>query len=549
MIKGKVQIIADERTNLLIIITRPENMVFFNRIIDVLDVEVQTAPDVIVEVIRLEHAVAKDVAQMLNDLISKNDTKKESDTDAKATVADKNDDTGSRSLTEAADRLRRRPADAAQSGGKESEAKGRLGELRKEDITILADERSNSVIVMAAPGDIKTIKGIIANMDIQLSQVVIETVIVSIKFEDTRETGVDWIQKAMLTTTGNNKTPRFAYADAGGGGKYTPADATTLTSGGGTLASGGGITGWFSLFDVNMDVIMRAIKTDSRAQVMQSPRITTMDNEEGTFEDTQRIYWSEGATHYTSSDYYSDNIKNEDIGIKLKVTPRINNKGYITLKVEQEIQDKQGTLTITTRDSATDFPDLVTRKMGANVAVQSGETIVLGGLARNSTEKTTSRVPILGSIPLLGWLFRYQKDTKSRTEIIVFLTPRVIDNPAAMEDDARKIKASMGTDGVWDSSWSQSRLADPLQPRPARKVLENGEETVTPPRYPLTGYLTGLNDTNLVNVVPAISNAVDQTPPGEIPYIHFSDLDINNRIVPGSISYEESVETNAPPAP
>ena len=160
-----------------------------------------------------------------------------------------------------------------------------------------------------------------------------------------------------------------------------------------------------------------------------------------------------------------------------------------------------------------------------------------------------TRVPLLGSIPLLGRLFRYQKDSKSRTEIIVFLTPRVIDNPAAMEDDARKIKSTMITGGVWDSSWSQSRLADPLDPKQAKIVLENGKETVVPPRYPLAGYLTGLNDTNLVNVVPAISNAVEQTPYGQVPYIHFSDIDINNRITPGSMSYEMSVETNAPPAP
>jgi type II secretory pathway component GspD/PulD (secretin) len=299
-----------------------------------------------------------------------------------------------------------------------------------------------------------------------------------------------------------------------------------------------------------MDVILKAIQTDNRSRLMSSPRITTMDNKEAVLEDTKRIYWSEGSTHYTSSDYYSDNIKNEDIGIKLKVTPRINNKGYITLKVEQEIQDKQGTLQITTRNSTTDFPDLVTRKMGANVAVQSGETVVLGGLARNSTEKTVTRVPILGSIPLLGWLFRYQSDKKSRTEIIVFLTPRVIDNPAAMEDDARKIKSTMDTGGVWDSSWSGSRLADPLGKKQAKKVLENGTETVMPPRYPLTGYLTGLNSEEQAAAVPAISNAIERTPYGEAPYIHFSDLDINNRIVPGSITYEETTTpaTNAPPA-
>ena len=548
MIKGKVQIIADERTNLLIIITRPENMVFFNRIIDVLDVEVQTTPDVIVKVVRLEHTLSKDLEKLLNDLISNTDSKKKSETDAETTVADKNDDTGSRSLAEAADRTRRRSSDAA-ANRDEPEKKGRLGELRKENIKILADEKSNAIIVMASPSDMQSILGIIASMDIQRSQVVIETVIVSVKFDDTRETGMDWIQKAMLTTTGKNKTPRFAYADAGGGGQYTPADATSLTHGGGTLASGGGITGWFSLFDLNMDVIMRAIKTDSRAQVMQSPRITTMDNEEGSFEDTQRIYWSEGSTHYTSSDYYSDNIKNEDVGIKLKVKPHIGNKGYAALEIEQEIQTSEGQQAITTRDSTTTFPNLVTRKMKAQVSVYSGETVVLGGLSRNTNEKTVSRVPILGSIPLLGWLFRYQKDVKSRTEIIVFLTPRVVDLPAAMEDDARKLKASMDTEGIWDSSWSASRLADPLKPKQARKVLENGEETVMPPRYPLTGYLTGLNDTNVVNQIPAISNAVEQTPHGQVPYVHFSDIDINSRITPGSLRYEENVETNAPVAP
>ncbi len=545
MIKGKVQIIADERTNLLIIITRPENMVFFNRIIDVLDVEVQTAPDVIVEVIRLEHATAKDVAQMLNDLISKNDTKKESDTDAKTTVADKNDDTGSRSLTEAADRLRRGQSATPKD---ESEKKGKLGELRKEDVSILADVRANAIVVMAAPGDVETIRGIIGNMDIQLSQVVIETVIVSVTFENSQETGMDWVQKAMLTMTGKNSTPRFAYATAGGGARLSPRDVTAMTSTG-DIPSSGGATGWFSLFDINMDIILKAIQTDNRSRLMSSPRITTMDNKEAVLEDTKRIYWSEGSTHYTSSDYYSDNIKNEDIGIKLKVTPRINKKGYITLTIEQEIQTSEGQQSITTRDSTTTFPNLVTRKMSADVAVQSGETVVLGGLADNSVSRDITKVPILGSIPLLGMLFRSEVERATRTEIIVFLTPRVIDTPAAMEDDARNAKASMGTEGVWDSSWSASRLADPLKPKQARKVLENGEETVTPPRYPLTGYLTGLNDTNLVNVVPAISNAVEQTPPGQVPYIHFSDLDINNRIVPGSIRYEESVETNAPPAP
>ena len=549
MIKGKVQIIADERTNLLIIITRPENMVFFNRIIDVLDVEVQTAPDVIVEVIRLEYAIAKDVAQMLNDLISKNDTKKESDTDAKATVADKNDDTGSRSLTEAADRLRRGQSSAQKD---EPEKKGKLGELRKEDVTILADERSNAIVVMAAPGDIATIRDIIRNMDIQLSQVVIEAVIVSLNFADSQETGMDWVQHAMLTSTGHNNTPRFAFASAGGGGYGKPVDTPSM----GKTPPSSGIAGWFTIFDLNLDLIVKAVQNDSRSRLMSTPRITTMDNKEAKLESKDRVYWTERETSqngYNGSTTTYDKPTHDDIGITLTVTPRINKNGYITLTIQQKIEAYEGdkSMSLKNNDGSSSeyfFPLITTREMGADVAVQSGETVVLGGLARNSIQKTKTRVPILGSIPLLGWLFRHDKDSFERTEIIVFITPRVIDNPAAMEDDARKIKASMDTEGVWDSSWSSSRLADPLPPKQARKVLENGRETVVPPRHPLTGYLTGLNDEKLVNVVPAISNAVEQTPYGEVPYVHFSDIDINSRIAPGSLRYEESVETvtNAP---
>ncbi len=384
----------------------------------------------------------------------------------------------------------------------EPEKKGKLGELRKEDISILADERANAIVVMAAPGDVETIKGVIRSMDIQLSQVVIEAVIVSLSFSDTQETGMSWIQKTMLTMTGKNSTPRFAYATSGGGLNESPLDVTSAT-----IPSSTGVSGWFSIFDLNMDLVLKAVQTDSRAKVMESPRITTMDNKEAKLESTERIYWKEGSTHYTSSDYYSDNIKNEDIGIKLSVTPRINKKGYITLTIEEEQEGNMGYRDVL--GTGTSYPQLYTRKMGADVAVQSGETVVLGGLAQNQVNRTRTKVPILGSIPLLGWLFRYDKEETVRNEVIVFLTPSVIDNPAAMEDDARKLKASIDTDGVWDSSWSSSRLADPLKPKQARKVLENGEDTVVPPRYPLTGYLTGLNDEKLVNVVPAISNAVE----------------------------------------
>ena len=569
VIRGKVQIVADERTNLLIFVTRPENMTFFDRIIDVLDVEVQTALDVIVSVFRLEYATAKDVASMLNDLIGNNSTKDDSQ-DAKNTVAKRDDSGGSSSLADAADRTRRQQAKEQQA----DERKSRLGELNKDNVKILADERSNAIVVMAAPGDVETIRGIIHSMDIQLSQVVIETVILTLTFKNSDETGVDWVQRAMLVRKNKQSEPVYAFATAGGGGSGTPRDTPTLT-GTSSLSSAGGISGWFTLFDLNMDILITAIQNDSRARIVSSPRITTMDNKEATFDATERVYYSNGTTTYDNGNT-NENMKNEDVGIKLTVTPRINKSGFITLTVKQEVEDFDGYTTL----SGKQYPNITTRNMAADVAVQSGETVVLGGLARNKISKAMTKVPILGSIPLLGRLFRHQSDEHERSEIIVFLTPRVIDTPAQMEDDARKIKATMDTEGVWDSAWSNSRLADPLSEKTAQNVRKNAEQTVAPARYPLTGYLTGLNDPSVTNGTPddfPINKALRETPEGKVPFVHYSDIDdgsrdgqpvfakpqqaedaappagarpinINERIVPGSLRYEESVTTvtNAP---
>ena len=536
ILRGKVAIIADERTNLLIILTRPENMVFFDKLIEVLDVP--TAPEHLFEVVRLEHAVAEDMATLLNDWIGKSKT---SENDAKPGVRSSRDSGGDSGGEKASP-----PARAGRSGGAQTGSGMSYGLVDPDNISILADEHSNSLIISANASDMAYLLAIVDKLDIQLSQVVIEAVIVSVTFKDSLETGMDWVQRAMIDSVGE-KGPGLAFATSGGGGSGTPlatAGLTTVDS----VPRAGGVTGYFTVFDWNTDFVLKAVQNDSNARLMSSPRVTTMDNKEATLEATDRIYWTGETTHYASSDYTSQSIKSEDIGIKLTVTPRINNKGYITLTVEQEIQTNDGY----TELNGSQYPLLNTRKMGADVAVQSGETVVLGGLAQNSVTKSTTKVPILGSIPLLGWLFRHEVDEHTRTEIIVFLTPRVLDTPAQMEDDARNTKASLDTNGVWDPTWSSSRLADPLPEKAARKVLENGRSTVGAPRYPLTGYLTGLNSaTNLPEISESepIQRAVDAAAAeNRTPYVHYSDVDAYNRIRAANFRASEETTVAGGPA-
>ena len=483
--------------------------------------------------IRLEHAVAADVASLLNDLISK---KKSSDDDAAPMRDTDKSDSGSDAAAS-----RRAPA-AAPAGG--SSAQTRIARLDAENISILSDERSNSLLVMASVSDMAILKSIIDAIDIQLSQVVIETAIVAISFKDSFETGIDWAQRVMLQGAGENG-PKYAGASRGGGGSGTPVPALGLNSSDAIRAAGGsagGVTGWFSIFDWNMDLIVQAVKNDSKARLMSRPRITTMDNKEAVLEATDRIYWKGNTTYYSNSDYTSENIQNEDIGIKLTVTPRINKTGFITLTVNQEIQTNEGYKDI----NGSQYPQLTTRKMGADVQVLSGETVVLGGLAQNSVTKSTTKVPLLGDIPLLGWLFRHETDEKVRNEIIVFLTPRVIDTPAQMEDDARNAKAALGTDGLFDPTISASRIADPLSEKAAKRILRNGADTVAPQRYPSTGALTGLNDPDTLPDAPETAAIREELrkadEEGRLPYLHYSDLEAATRHPAAEPAHDSTAE-------
>ena len=524
IIRGKVSIIADERTNLLVILTRPENMVFFNKIIAVLDVP--TAPEVVVATYRLEHAVAKDVANLLNELIGK---RKPADDDAKRATASGRGDASPTAPVAA-------PSHAADVA---AGARTKIGQLDSENITILSDERTNALIIMSSANDMMTIRDIIKQMDIMLSQVVIETAIISLTFDDKVETGVGWVQHAMQTgTSKDGSAPGIIFSTSGGGTvkPVNPLDAGWQGAGANFVAT---------LIDFNMDVILGAVETDNRASVMNAPIITTLDNKEAVIESTQRVYYSDGVTYYSGSDNTTENIKNEDIGVKLKVTPRINKSGYIVLTIEQEWQELNGYQELGDRK----LPVIDTRKMGSDVAVQSGQTVVLGGLARKSKTRNESKVPILGDIPLLGWFFKSSTIADTRNELIIFLTPRVMDTPAQIEDEARSRKAALETAGVWDSGWSSSRLADPISEKEEKKIQERARNTIMPPSNPLSRHLTPLNKEYGLEL-----EATPQTknpPKSSGEYIHYSDVDklaAERRAVAEAATQEEpALEAGAVP--
>jgi len=443
IIRGKVKIVADDRTNILIIITRPENMNFFEKIIKVLDVE--TAPDVAVLIIRLEYAKAMEVEATLNSLIGGKSKASES---AAVTRPKGGAEAGeSSALKEYVSR--------SQTPGEET-AKSKIGELSATNIKILADERTNALLIMASKSDLVTLEEIVKSMDIMLSQVMIESVIVQVALDDSVSSGVQWVQRSMIAYENRADGGRKAvgaYAGTFGGGSDAIRDATTLNS---INSAGGGLTAYFTHFGLNMDAIVTMVQSDARTQIMTAPIIVTTDNTEATITASQQKYFLKGST----VDQFG-NVRPEteikDIGLDLTVTPHINEQRNVMMEIEQNISDEGAPQEISTLGT---FPTTVTRSFKAFITVQDGETIILGGLVRNSAITSKAGVPLLSRIPLLGWLFRSSSDRDERGEVVVFLTPYVLDTPQDIEAESKRRKESLNIEGLWIKGWSGSKLAD-----------------------------------------------------------------------------------------
>lgn len=450
IIVGEVKIIDDDRTNKLILITRKENMTFFDKIIQVLDVE--TAPDVIVKILKLEYATAETVAETLNSLIGK--------TEKTETVKPGGGaDTGDAKTTT----LREAVSQAREASPVAEEEKSKLGQLSAANIKILPDKRTNALLIMASKSDLAALEEVIKSMDMMLAQVMIEVVIAQVDLDDSISSGMHWVQRALIVREADKSgamVPRGGFAGAAGAGRgdfiTSLQDPTSLTSLG-SWADSGGLTAYFTVFGLNLDGIVKLMKTDSRSKIMSSPRIVTTDNTKATIESSEQRYFLKGST----VDQFG-NVRPEteikDIGLTLEVTPHINQSRNVMMEIIQTVSDIAGSQQIGDQGA---WPTTKKRSFTASIQVRHAETIVLGGLVRRSDENKRSGVPILGDIPILGRLFSYKSSGEQRSEVVVFITPYVLETPAEIEERTRQHKEAFHAEGLWQDDWSGSKLAEP----------------------------------------------------------------------------------------
>ena len=544
MIRGKVLILADERSNKLVIVTSKSNMDFFDKVIEQLDVE--TTPDTVVKVYRLKYAECEDVSDMINDLIGNAPSSKNS--------GKSNQNQNARQGT-GANITRNTPAAAQRKSANQRGGEPKTGELSKDNTTVLADKRINGIVVMTNKELVPVLEQIIESMDIKLSQVLIETCIIEVALGHGLESGIDWVQKgrrrAVVNATDAAGNPLYrvkrTYDDDGSttyldtlvpkgysatGTIGSGDDARSYTDeasdivgtmskvvrdgllnyySGGAYGMGGGASGGseaygiaqaaaggvvsnvlsksfsfvFDSDELGLSAILHMTENDNRAKYIASPIVMTVDNKEATIDATENRQfvtgWTAQSGSYGNSGQPTPNYSAKDIGIKLKITPKINPNGTVMLTVEEEysqlVPDGQSMLIPQIGGGySSGTVDLAReRKMSADVLLEDRQTVVFGGLTETSTSESEVGIPFLKDIPWIGkWLFSQTIQSEDRKELLVFLTPYVLNDSQAAQVEAMRRKKAMSDPNPWDDhGWSLSELADPVSKREQMRRIKD----------------------------------------------------------------------------
>ena len=395
----EVLLVADSRTNSVLVSGDEMERARMSQLIKHLDTPLEQSGNV--RVVYLEYAEAKEIAEVLTRVMQ-----------------------NINSLENADGKAQRSNAKAA---------------------TIEADEGTNSLIITAETDEMAAIESVIHRLDIRRAQVLVEAIIVEMTFSEGQDLGLQWL--FANTDSGfygsNINSPSQAEQLAGAlnpdnGDEATPSNDSEFDVGAlaGALAGTPGLSlGWGSVDDdLTMTVILNALKTQGNANILSTPSLLTLDNQEAFITVGQNVPFITGSyTNAGSSDGASNpfqTIERENVGITLAVTPHINEGDSVVLEIEQEVSN-----VIIGASQISEAADIITseRKIQTKVLAQDSKVVVLGGLIEDNVQDGQQKVPILGDIPFLGRLFRTDSVDVSKTNLLIFIRPTIIRDNAQLD--------------------------------------------------------------------------------------------------------------------
>ncbi len=317
------------------------------------------------------------------------------------------------------------------------------------------DEKTNKLVVKDTEEKIEDIRKVINAFDEKTRQVLIDANIIQVTLSDKYSYGIDWTDIAKL---GDIKLTGDTNLSTGLS-NVTPSTLSIATTGG------------------NYSAIVSLLKTYGEANVLSRPRITVLDRQEAKIlVGAKEVYVTSEVTTTSGGTYHTtDHVQFVDVGVRLAVTPEINKAGFVTLKIKPEVSSADATKTVELKNpdgsTRTIVPYVTTSEADTYVSVKDGTTIIIGGLIKDTLVDHREKVPFLGDMPLIGKLFSAKGKSKEKTELVIFLTPHIIEGDKTTEEVQKYIADR-------DKKAEEMKIEEPKEPeiKLSKRVPEKKEK-------------------------------------------------------------------------
>jgi len=410
-----IRMVADSRTNSMIIFASVADTESVRKLVAMMDKDVPRGESNI-QVYRLQNSIAEDLAKVLNNIIKET---------------------------------------AGQAAGAAGAAAQRAAmPVVNKNVQIVPDKATNTLVIMAEREDYKVLENIIKQLDVPRPMVYIEALIMEVNTNKDFKLGVEWSGvKDTGNPTGTAGAGSAAFVSSGTG----VLSSLTATAIEGTTNTALSFPGGFSMGIIGAGIqignvifptigaMVQAYKNDTDVSILSTPQLLTLDNEEAEINVGSNVPYltRQDSTASTTSNAVNYNTyEYKDVGVILNITPHINEGNFIRLKISQQVTKvTSGVSTDTTKPS---IPTTLKRTAKTTVVVKDNDTVVIGGLVGDQTNDSTSKVPFLGDIPLLGWLFKAKTVSREKTNLYIFLTPHIVRTQKDAASLYQEKRASMG---------------------------------------------------------------------------------------------------------
>ena len=329
--------------------------------------------------------------------------------------------------------------------------------LSNQGKVVFGDE-PNSIIVIDYPENIAQVADYLEKLDTPPQQVLIEARVVEVKLQKEHALGVNW---KAFADKGYFPIGRFKTGTSTGLGNMPAPPQQTINFKPTFYPPAQTLTGQespftFAIFDDNISIVLQTLASALDTNILSAPKVTTVNNREAQIKVIQKLPWAEPTITVDDSGTASTSwtAHFEEVGISLKVAPMINENGDISMTLTPEISEKTGDYSLTATSGSTSvtytIPIIDSRSASTKVIVGDGKTLIIGGLIKDKVTKGESKVPLLGDVPYLGYLFKSKKDVSEKTELLIFVSPKII-TPGDLIHMSKEEKV------VWDKEYLGQR--------------------------------------------------------------------------------------------